>query len=141
MDIRPLTPHYAVAPQIGPSDLSRLRAEGYSCVICNRPDAENPGPMQMASMAEAAREAGLGFVYNPVTPGAITDENARIQRETCDKAAGPVLAYCASGNRSSIVWALSRARDEPAEALIRTAGRFGYDLEPFRTRIEALARG
>lgn len=141
MDIRPLTDTYAVAPQITPADLPEIRAAGYSCIICNRPDAEIPESLQNAAMAEAARAAGLDFVYNPLTPGAITDENARIQRETCAAARGSVLAYCASGNRSSVAWALGRAGDAPADVLIGSAGRFGYDLEPYRARIEGLAKG
>lgn len=141
MDIRPLTPAYAVAPQIEPADLARIRAAGYTRVICNRPDAENPPALQNAAMAEAARNAGLAYVYNPIFPGALSDDNIRIQRESLAATDGPVLAYCASGNRSSIVWALSRAGDEATDALIRTASRFGYDLEPFRARIDALARG
>ena len=141
MDIRPLTPAYAVAPQIDPADLPQVRAAGYTRVICNRPDAEIPEPLQSARMAEAARAAGLEFVYNPVTPGAISDDNARIQREALAATQGPVLAYCASGNRSSIVWAMGMAGQQPTDSLIQAAARFGYDLGPFRTRIEALAQG
>ncbi|MDO9527336.1 MAG: sulfur transferase domain-containing protein, partial [Gemmobacter sp.] len=37
MDIRALTPDYAVSPQISPSDLPAIKAAGYSTVICNRP--------------------------------------------------------------------------------------------------------
>ncbi len=141
MDIRTLTPAYAVAPQIGPADLPQIRAAGYTCVICNRPDAENPAEMQSARMAEAARAAGLEFIYNPVTPGAISDDNAKVQRDTLDSAQGPVLAYCASGNRSSVVWALGMAGEQPTDSLIEMPRRYGYDLEPFRSRIDARAKG
>ena len=40
MDIREITPRYYVAPQIDAKDLSELKAQGFTCVICNRPDEE-----------------------------------------------------------------------------------------------------
>ena len=36
------------------------------------------------------------------------------------QADGPVFAYCASGNRSSVVWALTQAGKVPADDLIAT---------------------
>jgi uncharacterized protein (TIGR01244 family) len=54
---------------------------------------------------------------------------------------GPVLAYCASGNRSSILWALSQAGKTPTDDLIEAGGRAGYNLEPVRQQIDQLARG
>jgi uncharacterized protein (TIGR01244 family) len=54
---------------------------------------------------------------------------------------GPVFAYCASGNRSSVVWALAHAGKRPADELIGLPARFGYQLEHLRPQIEALAKG
>jgi uncharacterized membrane protein YedE/YeeE len=42
MDIRPLTPNYAVSPQIAIEDLPAIKAAGFTTVIDNRPDAEIP---------------------------------------------------------------------------------------------------
>jgi uncharacterized protein (TIGR01244 family) len=138
MDIRQLWPGYAVSPQIAPDDLPALAAAGFRRLVCNRPDGEAPAGCDSARMAEAAAAAGLAFVFNPVMPGAISDDNIRRQRQALDDG-GPVLAYCASGNRSSIVWALSQADRHPAAALIAAAAAWGYRLEPFRPQIEALA--
>jgi HipA-like protein len=93
---------------------------------------------EYATMAWA-RAAGLDFVINPVVGGAITDENAALQGAAIAGARGKVLAYCASGNRSSIVWAMSQAGRRPTDELIAAAARHGYNLEPFRARIDALA--
>ncbi|MDE3029426.1 MAG: TIGR01244 family phosphatase, partial [Paracoccaceae bacterium] len=40
MEIRALTPDYAVSPQIEPADVAAIKAAGYTTVICNRPDRE-----------------------------------------------------------------------------------------------------
>ncbi len=140
MEIRPLTDSYAVSPQISPEDLPALKAAGYTVVINNRPDAEIPGALQDAAMRQAVEAAGLSYVRNPVIGGAMTMANVEAQRAALDEATGPVLAYCASGNRSSQVWALANAGKLPTDELIGTPARFGYQLEGLRGQIEALAQ-
>ena len=139
MEIRPLTPTYAVSPQIDPADLAAVKAAGYTTVIDNRPDGEIPSHLQTAVMKAAAEELGLAFVANPVIPGGLTMENVRIQSQTIADAPGPVFAYCASGNRCSVVWALVNAGTRSTDDLIRVPSKYGYNLEPLRGQIDALA--
>lgn len=139
MDIRTLTDAYAVSPQITPEDVDAIKAAGFSTIICNRPDAEVPPAMQAAAIGAAAAAAGLAFVINPVIGGALTMENVTTQADAQAQSTGPVLAYCASGNRSSIVWALSQAGKASADDLINAGARCGYMLEGLRPQIEALA--
>lgn len=139
MDIRALTPSYAVSPQINPEDLPAIKAAGYVTVIDNRPDAEIPGHLHTETMRAAAEALGLTFVANPVIGGAITEGNVTQQREAIAQSAGPVFAYCASGNRSSVVWALAHAGQHSADELIGTAARFGYSLEWLRPALEEQA--
>ena len=140
MDIRPLTPDYAVSPQIEPGDLPAIKAAGYTTVIDNRPDGEIPAHLHTEAMREVAEALGLSFVANPVIGGALTMANVTAQAQTMAEATGPVLAYCASGNRSSIVWALAQAGKRPVEELVGIPARFGYQLDHLRPQIEALAR-
>jgi uncharacterized protein (TIGR01244 family) len=141
MDIRPITPDYAVSPQIDPADMAAIRAAGFVAVIDNRPDAEIPPHLHTAAMQAAAQAAGLAFTANPVVPGAMTMDTVTAQGAAIAAAGGPVLAYCASGNRSSVVWALSQAGSRPTDDLIGLPARHGYQLEHLRPQIEALARG
>lgn len=140
MDIRPLTPDYAVSPQIDPVDMAAIKAAGYVMVIDNRPDAEIPPSHHTDAMAAAAKAAGLAFVANPVIGGALTMENVEAQANAIATANGPVFAYCASGNRSSIVWALSNAGKMPTDDLIGIPARFGYNLEGLRGQLDAMAK-
>lgn len=135
MDIRPLTPDYAVSPQIDPADLPAIKAAGYVMVIDNRPDAEIPPHLHTEAMRRAAEALGLTFLANPVVGGALTAENVALQADAMARAGGPVFAYCASGNRSSIVWALTQAGRRPADDLIGTAARHGYNLEHLRPHL------
>ncbi|EAQ04767.1 hypothetical protein OB2597_05775 [Pseudooceanicola batsensis HTCC2597] len=137
MDIRQVTPRYSVSPQIAPEDMEAIRAAGFTTVICNRPDAENPPEWQAAAMEKAARDAGLEFVDIPLTHQTMTPENIGRQTEAIEGAAGPVLAYCASGTRCTVIWSLGRAAEGmPADEILATAGKAGYDLSGLRPRLE-----
>lgn len=139
MEIRPIADGYAVSPQIAPDDVPEIQAAGYTTVVCNRPDGEVPHELHAAIIRAAVEAAGLRFVVNPVVGGAITMENVQAQGAALAGADGPVLAYCASGNRSSIVWALSQAGKRPTDELIAAGARYGYATEQFRATIEKLA--
>jgi len=139
MDLRPITDTYTIAPQLEPADMAAIAASGVTTVICNRPDAEIPAQLQAAAMQEAAEAAGLSFVFNPVIGGQLTMDNVEEQRDAIDAADGPVVAYCASGNRSTIVWALGMAGELPADEIISRGETWGYQLEWLRPQLEALA--
>ena len=136
MDIRALTQDYAVSPQIAPEDLAVLKAAGFTTVIDNRPDGEIPAALNGAAMKAAAEALGLTFVINPISPGNFSDLVLSTQKAAIDSATGPVFAYCASGNRSSCVWALVNAGTRPTDELIGIPARFGYNLEALRDRID-----
>ncbi len=139
MDIRALTPTYAVSPQIELADLAAIKAAGFTTVIDNRPDREIPDHLQTPAMQAAAQALGLTFVANPLIPGNITPDNIATQAAATHSATGPVFAYCASGNRCSVIWALMQAGARPTDELISIPARFGYQLEPLRAQIDALA--
>jgi uncharacterized protein (TIGR01244 family) len=141
MDIRNLTPAYAVSPQIDPSDLVALKAAGFTTIIDNRPDGEIPPHLHTSVMQAAAEGLGLTFVVNPVIGGALTMDNVAAQKAAIAQAAGPVFAYCASGNRSSVVWALAHAGQMPVDDLVGIPAKFGYQLDHLRGQIAALAQG
>jgi uncharacterized protein (TIGR01244 family) len=138
MDIRKIADGYSVAPQLESGDMERLAEQGVTTVICNRPDSEIPAPLQAAAMQEAAERAGLAFVFNPVAGGMLTEANVEEQAEAIAASDGPVLAYCASGNRSTIVWALGMAGKMPADDILARAAAVGYDLGWLRPQLEAL---
>jgi uncharacterized protein (TIGR01244 family) len=136
MDIRNLTPIYAVSPQISVQDLALAQAQGFTTIIDNRPDGELPSALHGAEMERAARALGLDFVINPIISGGLSARNIALQSRAMTDAKGPVLAYCASGNRSSVVWALTMKGQIPVDTLISTAAQFGYDLNHLRPHLE-----
>jgi uncharacterized protein (TIGR01244 family) len=139
MDIRPLSPHFAVSPQIGVEDIPAIVAAGYTTIICNRPDAEIPPSHNAETIGDAAVAAGLAFIVNPITHHGLNLEMVDSQKAAIDASAGPVLAYCASGTRSSIVWSLAQAKEMSADDIIAATTAAGYDLGGMRGQLHAMA--
>jgi len=136
MDLRQLTHDLAVAPQIDPEDMRRLADAGFTTVVANRPDAEVEPSHRSARMAELAAESGLEFHYVPILPGQLGPEQVRALRDILDGASGKVLAYCRSGTRSTIAWALGQAGRRPASEIMQAAARAGYDLSDLVPALE-----
>jgi len=140
MDLRKITDTYTAAPQLDPADMKALADQGVTTVICNRPDAENPPHLQAAAMQQAAEAAGLAFVYNPITGGAMTQDNVDEQADAIAGSDGPVVAYCASGTRSTVAWAYGAVVDMSADDILAQAAQGGYQLEGLRPDLEAIAQ-
>jgi uncharacterized protein (TIGR01244 family) len=138
MEIRALTPTYAVSPQIEPADVAAIKAAGYTTIIDNRPDTEIDEGLNGQVIRKAAEAAGLTFVFNPLTPGNFTPENIATQKAAVEQSKGPVFAYCASGNRCSIIWAMMNAGKMPVDDLVGIPARLGYRLDHLRPTLEAM---
>ena len=138
MPLRPLTPNFAVAPQIALDETAAIAAAGYKAVVVNRPDHEDPGQPTMAEMRAAVEAAGMAFVEIPISSGQFTPDAVDATRAAIDAHDGPILAYCRSGTRSATLWALAEAPRKGADAVIAAAAEGGYDLSPLRAH---LARG
>ncbi len=139
MDLRQITDTYRTGPHLDPEDMADLAAEGVTTVICNRPDGEVPPSHQAAAMQAAAEAAGLTFVYNPIVPGALTEAHVEEQADAIAASEGPVVAYCASGNRSTIVWGLGAAGTYSAQEIIKRAADGGYNLTGLADELERRA--
>ena len=138
MSIRRITPDYAVSPQIAPEDIPEIVAAGFRTVVDNRPDAEVPMELSSEVLRIAVEAAGLRFVDNQVTHQTLTQDHVAVQEQAIER--GPTLAYCASGNRSAILWALGQAGRLSPDEIIEATARAGYNHAALRPRLEA-ARG
>jgi sulfide:quinone oxidoreductase len=137
MELRPVSDNFAVAAQMQPEDLAGLATEGFAAVICNRPDAEEPGQPPLDEMRRAAQEAGLAFHHIPVAgglfPPAAVAAFAAIRRGTT----GKVLGYCRTGTRAITLDALANTEGLSASERIARAAAAGYDLSALAERMES----
>lgn len=128
--IRKLDDKTLVSGQIQPADVAKLKDEGVTMIVCNRPDGEEPGQPTAADIEDAAEAARLEFRNVPIVRG-IGPSDAESMEEALDAADGKVLAYCRSGNRSALVWAVARRRQGASvEELEKAAAQAGVDLTP-----------
>lgn len=127
MELRQITPEFAVAPQITPEDVAELARMGYRTLINNRPDEEIEAQLDSRAMAEAAAASGIAYIHLPYYPGALTPDLVAAFEATMAQIEGPVLAYCRSGTRSSHLWAMSEAGSRPIDEIVSLAAKAGYD--------------
>lgn len=136
MDIREITPDYHVSPQISAEDVAAIKEAGFVRIICNRPDAEVPPSHRASAIEAAAQAAGIEFEVLPLTHQTMTPDNVARQTEM-SQASGPVLAYCASGTRCSVIWALGQAGQNSADDILAQTAAAGYDLGNLRPMLES----
>ena len=137
MDMRQITPRFFAAPQIDASDMPAIAEAGITLILCNRPDAEVPPSHQHDAIQAAAEAAGLKFAFQPLTHQTMTPDVIARNREISVAQDETVLAYCASGTRSTIAWALGQAGEQPADDLIDAARNGGYDITQLRGALSA----
>ena len=128
-DFRKVTDHFSVAPQIEPGDIAEAAKQGFVLVINNRPDGEAPDQPTSAEMEAQAKAADLAYAHVPVRGMPTQDQIDEVQT-LIEAAPGPTLAFCRSGTRSIITWAVGQAQSglRSPQALVALGHDAGYDL-------------
>lgn len=134
-----VTAHFAVSPQISLQDIEIAAKEGFTSIVCNRPDNEDGGQINADAIATACAALGVTFTHIPVV-GGVSDAQVELMGSALERSVGPVLAYCRSGTRSTNLWALAQAANgEDGDALVDAAAQAGYDLSGLLPTLRALA--
>jgi uncharacterized protein (TIGR01244 family) len=132
-----LTPGFAVTGALQPSDVREAAALGFRSVLSNLPDGESRAYPAAAEEARLAAEAGLGFRHVPVVKSeAFSDAVVEQVTRALAELEGPVLAHCASGLRSAIVWAAAASRSQPADTVLVALQAAGFNLGALREELE-----
>ena len=131
--LHPLTDRLSVTAQIEVDDIAELATQGVRSIINNRPDGEADDQPSSAELQAAAQQAGLAYQYIPVTHGPLLANQVDAFAAALRDLPAPVLAFCRSGNRCSILWALQA--EGTADAIIDAALGAGYDLSWLRPQL------
>jgi len=139
---RQITDTVFASPQIGTDAIAEAKALGIVRIVNNRPEGESEDQVPGEVIEAEARAAGIDYVAIPVGHGGFSQAQVMAMAEALDTAEGPVLAYCRSGTRSTLLWALARAKagDNPSVIASKAAGA-GYDVSPIRQLIDMFAAG
>ncbi len=140
-DFRKLSDSVLASPQISADDVAAAQELGVTLIINNRPDGEDPNAPQGAEIEAAAQDAGMDYLAIPIGHSGFSEVQVDQMIEALDKANGPILAYCRSGTRSTLLWGLAQAKSgmDPDE-IARTAMAAGYDVTPIRPMLDMLAK-
>jgi uncharacterized protein (TIGR01244 family) len=134
MTFKTLTDQLSVSAQISPEDVAEAARAGFSVIIANRPDHEDPGQPDAATMRAAAEAARMSYVHIPVSGGQFPPDAVAAFKEASAK--GKTLAYCRSGTRCTVLWALGRPEGLSADEVISRAADAGYDISGLRNHLE-----
>ena len=95
--------NYWVSPQINEQEVAMAANEGFEVIVCNRPDNESADQINSDIIQAATEKAGMKYVFLPMVGANFTKDyiDAVKQLHADGK---KVLAYCRSGNRSTILF-------------------------------------
>jgi sulfide:quinone oxidoreductase len=135
-----ITPQFAVTGALAPADLAAAANMGFRAVLSNLPDGELPAAPGSAEERELAARAGLGFAHVPLRKGDMGLEAiAGEMLAALSVLEPPVLAHCASGQRSALAWAVAAARCHSVDRVLSALTSAGFFLAPLRAELEGLA--
>ena len=132
MKIAILTPNVTALSQPSVEEIGELADRGYRSIISNRPDGEAPDQPAWQELKAAALARGMEAVHIPVVASKIGEADVRAFREALERLPKPIAAFCRTGTRSTLMWALANEASLTVDERIQIAAKEGYDLEPFR---------
>lgn len=129
--IRQLDEKTLVSGQIQPEEVAGLAEHGVTLLINNRPDGEEPGQPLAVDVEAAAKTAGIAYRHVPILRGIGPADVEAMQDALRAAEGGQALAFCRSGTRSALVWALAqRGEGVPREEVERRVTEAGFNVAP-----------
>ena len=117
--------------QISPDDVAELKALGVTLIVNNRPDGEDVGQPESDDIEAAAKAAGIDYRHVPIARGLGPSDIEAMRDAMHSVGDGKLFAFCRSGNRSTLAWAVAKSEDGMSrEELDRCANQAGFDLGP-----------
>jgi uncharacterized protein (TIGR01244 family) len=124
-----LAPGVTAAGALTRDNIEALAAAGTKVIVNNRPDGEDPGQLAAEEARELCEARGIAYHHIPFVAATLTREHIDAFAAVLKSAAGPLVAHCRSGTRSTMIWALTRVREgaDPV-ALVALGQRNGVDI-------------
>lgn len=137
---RQLSDRIWASPQIGVAEVGIAANLGIGLIVNNRPEGESEDQTSGSEIEAAARAAGIAYVAIPVTHAGFSEPQVMAMATALNDTGTQVLAYCRSGTRSTLLWALAQASQgaDPAALASQAAGA-GYDVAPVAPLLDILA--
>ena len=129
--LRELDGKTLISGQIDPADVAALKQAGVTMIVNNRPDGEDAGQPLAAEIEAAADAARIGYRHIPIARGLGPSDVENMRAALAEVGDGKMLAFCRSGNRSALVWAVARREEGvPRQQIEEAAAAAGINLGP-----------
>ncbi|HXG98932.1 MAG TPA: TIGR01244 family sulfur transferase [Sphingomicrobium sp.] len=120
-----------VDAQIAPGAVAALKDLGVTMIVNNRPDGEDEGQPTSADIEAAAKAAGIAYRHVPIARGMGPSDVEAMRAAMRSASGGKLFAFCRSGNRSALAWAVAKSEDGfPREEIERSVAEAGFNLGP-----------
>ncbi len=139
MKLAILSPDLTALAQPSVDEIGELADRGYRSIIGNRPDGEEPDQPAWDKLRAAALARGIDAVHIPVVASQITEADINAFRDALERLPRPIAAFCRTGTRSTLLWALTNETLLTVDERIGIAAKQGYDLVPFRALLDRRA--
>ena len=137
-EFRKLDERTWVSPQITAAEVAQARSLGVKVIVNNRPEGESPDQTPGEQIEAAATAAGLAYAAIPIGHSGFSAPQIAAMGEIIARGE-TMLAYCRSGTRSTLLWALASAqRGADPEALAKVAAGAGYSLDSIRPMMDMI---
>ena len=128
---RPLDDRSMVGGQIAPGDVAALKSQGVTMIVNNRPDGEDVGQPAGDEIEAACKAAGIDYRHIPIVRGMGPTDVEAMRAAIAAIGDGKMFAFCRSGNRSALAWAVARSEDGVARNEIeRCVEGAGFNVGP-----------
>ena len=136
-ETKQLTETVYVAGQVLLEQIAEFKKAGFKSIINNRPDGEGPGQPHSSELQVAVESAGLAYQFLPMS-GQLSLEMLQDAKAGFQQLPTPVLAFCTSGTRSTILWCCAHVEERGVDAVLQTAADAGYQLQQIRPLLEQI---
>ncbi len=135
-----LSDDISVCMQVFPKQLDFITGAGFKTIINNRPDMEKPGQPFAGDIEKLAQAVGLSYAHIPMQPGQLSRDLIDATVKAFDELPKPILAHCASGLRSAMLWCFANVKDMGVDGVISAAANAGMDVEKIRPALSQYAK-
>lgn len=138
MAIKQLDEQLFISAQLSEADIDEVLQKGISAVICNRPDNEEAHQPSMIEIRAIFEQYGIKtFCYQPVIASSLRASDALAFNTLLDQFSGKVLAYCRTGTRCSLLWAIGQVQQgrKADEVIMQVKEKTGLDISNFADKL------
>jgi sulfide:quinone oxidoreductase len=111
--------------------MAALIDQGVMTFINNRPDMEVPLQPLSEELEKIARDRGVDYHHIPMS-GGVTEGLIEASNTVFSECPRPIVAFCASGMRSSVLWAFANVEILGVDEIMKVLSEAGFNLEQIR---------